>query len=78
MTSIEVDKTPGEIVRNAVVKMDAIMTSYPFTDDRIKAAAAKFVERYRTGRTNSLGHSVGMEVHNYKASHPGRPICVLG
>jgi Xaa-Pro aminopeptidase len=66
MKSIEVHKTAAEIVRNAVVKMDGIMTSYPFTDDRIKAAAAKFVERYRTGRTNSLGHSVGMEVHDVR------------
>ena len=66
MTSIEVHKTPAEIIKNAVVKMDAIMASYPFTDPRIKAAAVKFVERYRTGRSNSLGHSVGMEVHDVR------------
>jgi len=66
MTAVEVHKTPAEIVRNAVVKMDAIMASYPFTDPRIKAAATKFVERYRTSRANSLGHGVGMEVHDVR------------
>ena len=66
MTSIEVHKTPAEIIKNAVVKMDAIMAPYPFTDARIKAAAVKFVERYRTSRANSLGHSVGMEVHDVR------------
>jgi Xaa-Pro aminopeptidase len=64
MTSIEVHKTPAEIIKNAIVKMDAIMASYPFTDLNIKAAALKFVERYRTSRARSLGHSVGMEVHD--------------
>jgi Xaa-Pro aminopeptidase len=42
------------------------MASYPFTDDRIKTAAAQFVERYRTSRANSLGHTVGMEVHDVR------------
>jgi Xaa-Pro aminopeptidase len=66
MSSIQVHATAAEVVKNAVVKMDAIMASYPFTDDRIKAAAVKFVERYRTSRANSLGHSVGMEVHDVR------------
>lgn len=66
MTSIEVHKTPAEIIKNAVVKMDAIMVAYPFTDPKIKSAAVKFVEKYRTSRGNSLGHSVGMEVHDVR------------
>lgn len=66
MTSIQVHSTPAEIIKNAVVKMDNIMSSYPFTDPRIKAAAAQFVERYRNSRANSLGHSVGMEVHDVR------------
>jgi Xaa-Pro aminopeptidase len=45
--------------------MDAIMAGFAFTDPKIKAAAVRFVEGYR-GRTNarSLGHAVGMEVHD--------------
>jgi Xaa-Pro aminopeptidase len=70
MTSIQVHATPADIIRNAVVKMDAIMSSYPFTDSRIKEAATKFVERYRTSRATSLGHSVGMEVHDVRNVTP--------
>jgi len=65
MTSIEVHKLPSEIAKNAVIKMDAIMGSYPFTDEKIRKAAADFVDRYRRG-PNSLGHNVGMEVHDVR------------
>src|SRR5262249_39784083 len=62
MTSIEVHKTPAEIIKRAVVKMDGIMASYLFTDEKIKQAATTFVERYRNSRPNAmLGHTVGME-----------------
>jgi Xaa-Pro aminopeptidase len=66
MTSIQVHETPAAVIKNAVVKMDNIIGSYPFTDPKIKEAATKFVERYRTSRANSLGHSVGMEVHDVR------------
>jgi Xaa-Pro aminopeptidase len=65
MRSIEVHKLPSEIAKNAVIKMDAIMGSYPFTDEKIRKAAADFVDRYRRG-PNSLGHNVGMEVHDVR------------
>ncbi|HVH57314.1 MAG TPA: aminopeptidase P N-terminal domain-containing protein [Vicinamibacterales bacterium] len=65
LTSIEVHKRPIEVIATAVQKMDAIMTSYRFTDDRIKAAATKFVEGFRSRRqANGLGHNVGLEVHD--------------
>src|SRR4051794_150322 len=64
MTSIRVHAAPRDVIRDAVVKMDGIMTAFPFTDPKIKDAAAAFVTRYRTNRGNSLGHSVGMEVHD--------------
>jgi Xaa-Pro aminopeptidase len=50
----------------AVVKMDAIMRSYAFTDPAIQKAAAALVEDYRSraGKAKSLGHSVGLEVHD--------------
>ena len=71
MTSIKVHKTPREIVKNAVVKMDGIMGSYTFTDDKIKTAAAAFVENYREDPAHrSLGHTVGMEVHDVRDPTP--------
>jgi Xaa-Pro aminopeptidase len=73
MTSIEVHATPSDVMRKAVVKMDAILASYPFTDDKIKSAAAAFVNRYRSqslsGRAG-LGHAVGMEVHDVRMPTP--------
>ena len=66
LTSIQVHKTPADCVQDALVKMDAAMASYKFTDARIKAAAVKMVEGYRTRQaaTRSLGHNVGLEVHD--------------
>jgi len=66
LTSIEVHRTPAECVKNALVKMDAAMATYRFTDERIKAAAVKMVEGYRARQatTRSLGHNVGLEVHD--------------
>lgn len=64
-TSIRVHASPAAIVKDALVKMDAAMRSFTFTDPRIRDAAQRFVEGYRS-RPNvaSLGHSVGMEVHD--------------
>ncbi len=69
MTSIKPGPTLP-IFHEIVGKMDAIMASYPFRNDKYKAAAARFVEGYRA-RANStsasaptLGHMVGMEVHD--------------
>ena len=64
MTSIQVHMRASEVIQRAVVKMDAVMKGYKFTDERVKQAAAQFVERYRNSRSNSLGHTVGMEVHD--------------
>jgi Xaa-Pro aminopeptidase len=66
MTSIRVHSRPDEIIRQAVGKMDRILASYSFTDARIRNAAVLFVERYRNSHANSLGHTVGMEVHDVR------------
>ncbi len=66
MTSIEVHQKPSAIIAKAVKKMDAILAAYPFTDNRIKAAAQTFVDKYRNSRGNSLGHTVGLEVHDVR------------
>jgi Xaa-Pro aminopeptidase len=72
MTSIKVHAAPRDIIRDAVGKMDAVMASFAFVDPKIKAAAAAFVDRYRNSTANSLGHAVGMEVHDV-----GRPTPTL-
>lgn len=65
LTSIRVHATPLEVVREAVVKMDAVMASFPFTDPKIREAAGVLVESYRRRETvRSLGHTVGMAVHD--------------
>jgi Xaa-Pro aminopeptidase len=70
MTSIRVHVTAREIMDSAVVKMDRIMATYRFTDPEIKTTAETFVNRYRRNPNarggGSLGHSVGMEVHDVR------------
>jgi len=68
MTSIRVHATPRDITREAVTRMDAILTSFQFRDAKINEAATTFVGRFRSNTSNSLGHSVGMEVHDVRMS----------
>jgi Xaa-Pro aminopeptidase len=78
MTSIRVHATARDIMNAAVVKMEGIMAEYRFTDPKIRAAAEGFVNRYRpnpnappgTPGPRSLGHSVGMEVHDVRNPTP--------
>ena len=79
MTSIR----PGpaaDILKDVVAKMDAAMASHPFTSQKHRDAAAKFVDGYRSRLQSprpgmTLGHMVGMEVHdvqkNFTAYQPG-------
>src|SRR6185503_13092689 len=66
MTSIRPHVSAQDILKDAVVKMDAIMKSFAFTDPAIKDAATRFVDNYHrsSGTARSLGHSVGLEVHD--------------
>jgi Xaa-Pro aminopeptidase len=78
MTSIRVHATPRQIMDAAVVKMERIMVEYKFTDPKIRSAAEGFVNRYRVNPNappgapgpRSLGHSVGMEVHDVRNPTP--------
>jgi Xaa-Pro aminopeptidase len=64
MTSIKVHATASDIAKAAAVKMDAILADYKFNDPKIKEAATRFVDGYRNRPVRSLGHTVGMEVHD--------------
>ncbi len=66
LTSIRPRVAPRDIIKAAVVKMDSVMATYPFSDAAIRTAATAFVERYRASRSNSLGHTIGMEVHDVR------------
>ena len=69
MTSIRPGASPKAIVDGAVLKMEAVLRSFEFTDPTIKAAAERFVEHYRASRGSSLGHFVGMEVHDVEGEY---------
>ncbi|HEX2489397.1 MAG TPA: aminopeptidase P N-terminal domain-containing protein, partial [Blastocatellia bacterium] len=43
MTSIKVHARPGDIIKEAVAKMDAVMADFKFADPKIKEAATRFV-----------------------------------
>ncbi|MBO0723742.1 MAG: M24 family metallopeptidase, partial [Blastocatellia bacterium] len=66
MTSIKAHARPGDIIKEAVAKMDVVMANFRFTDQKIKEAATLFVEGYRASKANSLGHTIGMEVHDVR------------
>ena len=70
LTSIRPRATAQEIIKDAVVKMDAAVAAFPFTDEKIKAAAVAYVERYRASKATGLGHHVGMEVHDVRGPNP--------
>ena len=62
--SIRPRVAPRDITKDAVAKMDSIFASFKFTDPKIKDAASRFIDRLRSSRANSLGHAIGMEVHD--------------
>ena len=64
LTSIKVHASPSQVVKQAVAKMDRALEAFHFSDARIRAAAKAFVDRYRASSPTSLGHWVGMEVHD--------------
>jgi Xaa-Pro aminopeptidase len=64
------------VVADAVRKMDAVMASFRFSNPKVKEAATRFVNAYRTRAGNrGIGHMVGMEVHDvtvpYSELKPG-------
>jgi Xaa-Pro aminopeptidase len=64
MTSIKPRVAPTDVIREAVAKMDAIVAGFTFAHDATGVAARAFVDRYRESMRNSLGHMIGMAVHD--------------
>jgi Xaa-Pro aminopeptidase len=85
MTSIKPNVPVRDILKDVVARMDAAMASHTFTNPKYKEAAARFVDGYRRridppapapgaparpgGGGGSLGHTVGMEVHDVNTPH---------
>lgn len=67
IASIRPHITPGDVIKAAVEKMDKVMAGYKVTDSKIEAAAKAFVNKYRSQTAaRSLGHGVGLEVHDVR------------
>lgn len=80
MTSIRPNVPVTDILKDAVAKMDAAVAAHAFTNPAYKAAAVRFVDGYRRRLDpppagagprggGSLGHTVGMEVHDVNTPH---------
>jgi Xaa-Pro aminopeptidase len=84
MTSIKPNVPVRDLLKEAVAKMDAAIAAHPFTQTKFKEAAVRFVDNYRRridppppapgelqrgGGRGSLGHTVGMEVHDVNTPH---------
>jgi Xaa-Pro aminopeptidase len=85
MTSIKPNVPVRDILKDVVARMDAAMASHTFTNPKYKEAAVRFVDGYRRridppapapgaparpgGGGGSLGHTVGMEVHDVNTPH---------
>lgn len=84
MTSVKPNVPMKALLQEIVTKMDAEIAGHTFTNPKYKAAAERFVGNYRR-RLNppapepgapprpsmgaSLGHTVGMEVHDVNTPH---------
>ena len=74
LTSIRPHVAPRVVIAEAFAKMTAIMKTFTFADPKVREAAERFVAGY-AGDRNSLGHWIGMEVHDvtapYETLEPG-------
>ena len=69
MTSIRPHVAPRVVLAEAHRKMSGIMTTFTFTDPKVREAAERFVAGYANPNRNSLGHWIGMEVHDVSAPY---------
>jgi Xaa-Pro aminopeptidase len=76
MTSVRPGPTLP-IFKDIVGKMDQVMASTTFRNPKYREAAERFVSGYRTrasgnsGASPTLGHMVGMEVHDVQKNFTG-------
>jgi Xaa-Pro aminopeptidase len=84
MTAIKPNVAVRDILTEAVAKMDAAIAAHQFSNPKFKEAAVRFADGYRRridppapdpgtpqrpANRGSLGHTVGMEVHDVNTPH---------
>ena len=85
MTSVKPNVPMRALLTDIIAKMDAAIAGHTFTNPKYKEAAVRFVDSYRRrlnpppapaggtvpagGGGASLGHTVGMEVHDVNTPH---------
>jgi len=69
MTSIRPHVAPRAVLTEAHRRMRAVLAAFPFTDPKVREAAGRFVAGYASTTRNSLGHWIGMEVHDVSAPY---------
>jgi Xaa-Pro aminopeptidase len=69
MTSIRPHVAPRVVLAEAHRKMTGIMKTFTFADPKVREAAERFVAGYAGTTRNSLGHWIGMEVHDVSAPY---------
>jgi Xaa-Pro aminopeptidase len=69
MTSIRPHVEPRIVLAATVKRMESVMAAFAFRTPKIRAAAERFVDGYRNAGRHSLGHWIGMEVHDVTAPY---------
>ena len=69
MTSIRPHVAPRVVLAEAHRKMTEVMKTFVFADPKVRQAAERFVAGYASTTRNSLGHWIGMEVHDVSAPY---------
>lgn len=77
-STIRPNVAPRDIIREAGLKMEKSLASLTFTNAKVREAAVALVDRMKNNTRNSLGHFVGMDVHDTESLEMGvSPIDVL-
>ena len=77
-STIRPNVAPRDIIREAAAKMEKSLAVLVFTNAKIREAATALVARMKANTRNSLGHFVGMDVHDVESLEMGQsPIEVL-
>jgi Xaa-Pro aminopeptidase len=69
MTSIKPHTSGRDIRAETGRKMDAFVAGFTFIHAKHREATERFVKRFKAGTGNSIGHWVGMEVHDVAAPY---------